>query len=314
MTSGRKALVALVAVVVPAALVLAAVFTSDLGDQRGSADDAPPRTEPSTPSMPSGHLLLGGDGRSLEIRTYPNDISCSAYLLAEKRTIAFRWAKGTGVSSFGTGPVASTWREQPLRFWPNCVEWISDDALLVSGVSPRTGRTIIEVWEYETPQGAPDALPVTSASGRTETQWLLPSRTAIDTVFDSDDVDRQVMTLAKENKGRPGHVFVRFDSSDDLLELELATGDLHVVASPVAGAAPLHVPELANAGPWDVGAGGVVHQSAGFAYVITTHLYDAPDPIVIVFLDADRDGTLDAVDTTDTTGYHYLGDEVLQRF
>jgi len=267
---------------------------------------------PITPTMPNRHLRLGGDGRSMLLHKYPNGVACTVNVQTKERALGFRWAKGGG-GSLVEEPDSVTWRQQPVRYWPNLAEWVSDDVLLVTGVSPRTGRSILETWSYEVPQGAPDVLPINQSNGQVDEVWLLPERDSVDLVLDADEPSRQVITYAKENKGRSGHVFVRFASSGDVFDLDLDSGALEVVASSTAGVAPFHVPELSNPGPWRVGGVAVDHQSEGFVYSLKTHMYDAPDSILILLLDSDRSGTIDSVVINDPTGYFH-GDEVMDRF
>ncbi|MCA8978501.1 MAG: hypothetical protein KDC14_00630 [Planctomycetes bacterium] len=276
---------------------------------QGSADAS---HSPITPTMPNRHVTLGGDGRSMLLRKYPNGVACTVGVQTKERALGFRWSKG-GDGSLVEEPGSVAWRQQPVWYWPNNAEWISDNVLLVTGVSPRNGRSIIETWSYEVPEGAPDVLPISQSNGQIDEVWLLPERDSVDLVFDSGEPDQQVITYAKENRGRPGHVFVRFASSGDVFDLDLSSGVLEAVASSTAGVAPFHVPELSNPGPWRVGGVAVDHQSEGFVYSLKTHMYDAPDSILILLLDSDRSGTIDSVVINDPTG-HFHGNEVVDRF
>lgn len=246
------------------------------------------------------------------LRKYPNGVACTVGVQAKERALGFRWTKGGG-GSLVEEPNSATWRQQPVWYWPNNAEWVSDSVLLVTGVSPRNGQSIIEAWSYEVPEGAPDVLPISQSNGQIDEVWLLPERDSVDLVFDSDEPSQQVITYAKENRGRPGHVFLRFASSGDVFDLDLASGVLEAVASSTAGVAPLHVPELSNPGPWRVGGMAVDHQSEGLVYSLKTHMYDAADSVLILLLDSDRNGTIDSVVINDPTGYFH-GDEVVDRF
>lgn len=278
-----------------------------VGQRRATAE--PP---PTTPEMPGLYSVLGGDGRGILLRTYPGGYVCTIEFAVEERQVEFHWKYSPGYS-LGDSPAASTQVVMPVWYWPNFASWIADDALLVAGVAPRSGRTIIEVWEIESPSSGPSVLPVAHANGTTEHVWDLPVVSSVDLVLDTENPECQLVTYAKQNLGREGSVFVRFDSSGDLYDLSLASGGLSVVASSVAGSAPLHVPQLAHAGPWSVGGTAVDHELEGYVYGLMTHIYQAPNHQIVMFIDDDRDGAIDSFVLDDPTGY-YHGDYVVDSY
>lgn len=273
------------------------------------AEALPPQ---STPSAPEPHSVLGGDGRSTVFRKYPGGYVCTTELHVEDRQVGFYW-KYSPAYQLGDDPEARTHVLMPVWYWPNYAEWLSEDQLLVAGVSPRNGRTVVEVWGFDSPPSGPSVLPVTSAGGSLEHVWTLPTRDSVDLVLDTADPDQQLVTYAKENLGSPDHAIIRFESSGGIFELDMSSGTLSAVASAIAGSAPLHIPELAHAGPWTVGGTAVDHQVEGYVYGLRTHMYQAPDPQQVILVDDDRSGTIDSVILSDPTGYFH-GDDVVATY
>lgn len=262
----------------------------------------------STVQPPAVSNVIGADG-SYPFRNYSSGFTSSIILNAAARKVSFLWKHSVAPVQLGGNPQSHV-ETQAVWFYPNYAEWLDDSDLLVAGISPRDGSSVIEIWEYENEPGKPGLVPISyPTNGQPGVIWNLPQRQSVTLVWQELIQGMDTVIYAKENLGLPGHAFVRFKDSGDLYDLNIAAGTMTLEAAGQGGA-PLIIPELAEASAhWVVGGAAVEHAQEGYVYGVFTK-YDEPGPEISVYLlDSDMDGGLDGFTTSDPTGY-LMGDEV----
>ncbi|MCA8981653.1 MAG: hypothetical protein H6831_09990 [Planctomycetes bacterium] len=292
-------------------LLLVGVFAAGLLWMRSFVQPKTSVPEVVTSVQRDSREMIRGSVQKASYRKYGCDIVCDFWPDLDKRAVAFHW-RNSAILLTPHGPQASHSTSESVRFDPNYVEWIADDQLLVAGVSAQSGSTVIEVWRYaECPD---DSIVRTRVleGGAVDVQWSTPRRTSVERVFESNEEAHGVVIFAKENLGRPGHVILRLHSSGAFFDLELASGELAAIASPIRAEAPHWVPELAD-GAWKVGGSAVALKHAGFVYSVWTEEFPPDEFRGLHLVDSDHDGTIDRVSANDQSD-SLDGDQVLSSF
>ncbi len=239
-----------------------------------------------TPAPPTP-LGLTGNGTTDLGRSYKDGEYFSEILIRpiEKR-LTFWWRMN---SDYQLGDDALSYIErETVWFWPQTAEWVSETELLVAGLSPRDGASVLQVWTYENDPTKPYITTLVDAIiGQATYRWHVPLRLSVQQVWNDPNLSKVIWT--KENPGTQGHVFVLVEGGD-VFDLELSTGQYSLVASPVAGA-PLVVPDLASTAL--IGGWGMEHVSDGYVYAICSSLENLGTAEYVYLIDDDKDGVLD---------------------
>lgn len=285
---------------VASAAILVLAFYSLVGN-------APGAKPPQSIQSPGYSSVLGSGLGAASFRDYGNGIGCSIHVVFDSQTLGFEWRHAPGYQ-LGDDP-SVLYSSESLWYWPNYVEWISDADLIVAGVSPRDGSTVIERWTYDTDPNLPSVTQVTDDQGNIKLNWDLPSRLSVKQVWSSSSSSPGPVTYAKENLADSSKVFIRFLNSPDVNELDLTNGAMSVVAASQPGS-PMTIPELAAPVMWEVGGAAVEHAAEGFVYLFSSNWRMGETVQHVFLIDQDRDGLLDTYSTSDPAGY-YMGDSVL---
>lgn len=269
-------------------VILAAIAVS-WAITRPNAGAAAPAQAAAPPALDK---MLGGEhiGAALT-RGFGGEFVCGIDLFWDERRVGFHW-RHVPDYEFGDD-VLETYVTRPTWYWPNLVEWISDTELLVTGIAPRDGATVIEVWEFSSSADTPGVVQHVLPDGSQGWSWNLPKVEEVHQVGEWTDPSRHLVVSAKENKAQPGRVFVLFDSSGDVCDLTLATGSESLVASPDPNSA-VYTSELVVATPWLVGFEAIDSPVEGYVYALSTNfVWGAVQGVILV--DSDRDGDIDSV-------------------
>jgi hypothetical protein len=180
-------------------------------------------------------------------------------------------------------------QEYSTSFWPTCIISRSATEVLVAGKTDR-GFTLIESWTF-------DGLPV---MGWTNGQTLggnpagssptaaFPRVTSKQTVYFNNEPGKDLVKNMVRNRALAGNIFVEFDASEEVWDLDTSTGFVSLVVSPTQAVSPLPVlPELADD---QFRFTSSVHHTYGGMYRLARNTGDS-----IIFTDADNDGALDGV-------------------
>jgi hypothetical protein len=173
-----------------------------------------------------------------------------------------------------------------LSYWPTSLCSLHDkNTLVVGGKRPITHTTTIETMKINQP------IVLESFPEGTSKVLLQPVPVGeIDVVYDSAVQGRDMTVSILRNLGRTGHVFVQFEDSKDVYDLDVSSGPavLQLVASPTSQDAPVYQPALSKLSDvvWEAD-----HIPTGYVY-----FYDprGNSPGFATYLvDRDRDGDLD---------------------
>lgn len=247
---------------------------------------SPPR-DPSPPEPRVGLELAG----PMPIREHPGPYVSEIHLSRGNTRVTIWWKHFTNGRPFA-GAGASHVEAFPTAYWPNIAHWLSDAELIVGGISPRDGATVIERWTFADTEPSVTSV-LDQETGEEPSVWSTPDRTAVELVHRGDEPGRREVASLVANGGAPGRVLVRFADSGDVYDLDLEDGGLELVAGS-RPPAPLVVPELADVPPRAT-VFGVDHPTDGHVYVYSGNgacgLLDPEGSVYLI--DADRDGVLD---------------------
>jgi hypothetical protein len=188
-------------------------------------------------------------------------------------------------------------QKHALSYWPTQVVGLhSRDTLLVAG-KRRNGNTVIERWVVR------DPLPIQSVdihTGQTG-PWRLKLRapSSIEVIYDSaienQDIVERFLLLRT-----PGMVLVQFWDSNNVYSFDAteSQAQLQLVASPDPGSGGLHIPALTRY--FDQYLTGD-HETLGHISLMLSNSYR------IVFVDSDRDGTVESFLTPSDQEWTTLG-------
>lgn len=209
------------------------------------------------------------------------------------------------------GPYKTQSRTQMFqtRFYPTASCIISQSSALVSGVTT-SGRLTIERWDFVWPSPMP-APATDTASGVVSVPVTLPSRSMVRTVWSEDLTPGRyfvkILRAIASSNADPASCLVVFYDSNDVYTLDLVDGSMSLLASATDPNGQLGI--VASLSPnthyWSEFGN---HISAGFVYHLGRGLDLQPpptagDPLECIFVDADRNGTIDSVLQLTTSEY-----------
>lgn len=192
----------------------------------------------------------------------------------------------------------------PVRYWPTCVRPLDNTHFCVAGKSALTGNAILEIWTLAPPEfvhaSDPKAL-ATISGGRV---------TGIEELYDSAVDGRmlvdEILPIHAEGQKR---ALVRFFDSGEVCAMDLGTGALKLVASPVARPASFTIPLLAIARVGD--AGGLANGEWAYTFRVPGKTdNDAPggeEPRIVMLWDRNHDGTIESFETMSAAEYTRRG-------
>lgn len=172
-------------------------------------------------------------------------------------------------------------QEEPCSFWPTEVCSVGTNQVCVAGKNVK-GFTVIRHWTFSFTEALEE--PVTHSDGTIEFPDTFIPVASTSTAYQSNDSGRRLVRAMFGNHGKPGHVFVVFDDSRDLYELNLQTQSLALIQSRVGQ--PMLSMEFSNRTSWD-------HAQYGYLYHLASGRKPGDSDSSLIFVDADRDGVLD---------------------
>lgn len=186
-------------------------------------------------------------------------------------------------------------------FWPTSVRPIDNGLVLVCGKNRRNGATIIEVWTLH-----PPTLSAASTPGAPST--MIPGSIAdINPVYSADEAGKRLVRRAIPQYGVSGGAIIQFDDSRDVYALNISTAVMTPVASPDATRALslgcTHAPLLTQTG----GAAASELVQGGYVYEFRVRESAGDAPSRLMFLDLDKNGTIDSLQTLTTNQWTAAG-------
>jgi hypothetical protein len=208
------------------------------------------------------------------------------------RSVTFWWRYHPDYQLYD--PVEAHVVEQSVWYWPTIADWVSPGELLVGGISPRDGSTVVYSWKYEqVPQKPSFTTLVDPNTGTSTAVWSLPNRTSVTLIYQEAGSAFGGLSMLKRNPGKPDTALVRAMNSGDVYVLDWsgssAEGTLTLAASStVSGAGVLYIPALSRQFESYF---GLVHDVDGYVFCLGTM---RPFPVDRIYMvDADYDGDLD---------------------
>lgn len=241
------------------------------------------------------------------LATIDDQIQVTALCACPSESVRITWKYSSG-SDFRC-PMATETEELVPGFHPTACELLSPTQLVVAGRT-KTGNTRIERWTFDVPRLQRDR---TSGLIR-----LVPrGRTEVVVLYDAQTAGKEIVRGLLRKRGVDGRVFVHFQDSRDLYELDASSApySMRLVLSKVKE--PLLGGEFER-------SYGADHERLGFLYGFSGRIDCAPDAVVPLFLrDSNRDGVLDSHGTLsgeewgrdweDLGGYVEWGGRVLKK-
>jgi len=198
-----------------------------------------------------------------------------------ERTVVLHWWRNFPAQQRREGST----QVEHLSLWPTAVCSFGTDRVCVAGKDPR-GQTVIQSWRFSTSEVFEPA----SAQSTGELFFpdtLIPVASTT-TVYEGDVPGHRLVRALFANHGAPDKLFVQFHDSRDLYELDTAT---HALSLKVSSASD---PRLARS--FD-GSYTWNHLQRGYLYCMGMEVNENGAPESLIFVDANRDGTLDLANT-----------------
>lgn len=174
-------------------------------------------------------------------------------------------------------------QKEATAFWPTEVCGFGVDKVCVAGKTV-TGKTRIQLWTLDSSGDLGE--PYTNSSGVIKyPETFLPVLSKVN-LYDAWQPGRQLVRTMFQNYGTPGKLFVQFDDSRDLWQLDTSSGVMVTVLT--TGQQPLLERDFSDR--WSA------HHTQGFMYA-----WDWRGEILLLF-DQDLDGVLDPAATRHLTG------------
>jgi len=267
---------------------LLAAFSASMLGMRGSA--APPSQAPIEPPP----ITMSGPPQGVRFFSSPNrQVHMRAYWVADERQLL--------ISSYhqSAAPTAKTAELYKVRYWPTCTNRLADGSLLVCGKGPRNGNTIIERWRFGPPV-YPLAITTPGSPGIGAGPLL-----DVDEVYDQKvtgrDLVERIVPLWGSTHER---ALAMFADSDDVYSIDLESGGLLLIASPLVKPDSVHAPILSRVDTaWS-------RELVSGAYVYAFEDKDVSDgatPYLFVLYDNNKDGIIDANAVLTKTTFDALG-------
>ncbi|MCP3995134.1 MAG: hypothetical protein GY722_08725 [bacterium] len=258
-----------------------------------SAPTANTTATPSPPAQrPPSHLWNNSKPR---LSTWAASVHQEGLLRFDtlSRTLIVAWG-----GPIQTGQVFTTFEKGqmfPVGFHPTDI-FLADRSTIYVGGSSTSGRTVIERWKMSWPPVMPE--PFFDASGNMGYFHALPSVMKVSTLYDDDIANvHEIRHITAHPPGPSGGIdalYVVFDDTGDLYEVNATNGAATLRASVTVSGSVLTVPELSaeTKTVWSA-----VHNTSGHIVVLG---YPWPrhtvDPPTIVIKDTDKDGNFDSYD------------------
>lgn len=209
------------------------------------------------------------------LRPTPN-LRARVLLSPKEKRVHIGWHSAPGAFS-PTSDGAS--QDVTVGYWPTAAEVVAPDTLLVAGVDPGSGNTVVEVWKFRPPLVRQEP-PASPESGRVALDALRPP-----TITKIRDAPGDTIEMILRNRGDPARAFLLLGQSNELHEIDWTATD----PSPRSVLSPTTEPSLAQ--EYDTCFTGD-HSSQGYVYVLSDEeSFGRVRPLVLI--DDDRDGNID---------------------
>ncbi len=203
----------------------------------------------------------------------------------EAREVRIRWLYDSALGSRTTSTQTET-----VSFWPTSVAAWGTNRLAVAGKTMQSGRTIIEIWDFDAPSAPPQAC-ISQLTGETVYPGLSIPVSARTGVYDVKAPGKELVCDMFRNLGAENSIFVQFQDSRDLYEIDTVTGrDTRLFCAAPGIADCSYLPGLADDRRYQFGAN---HLTWGYVYVFGKPPRDEVTPCGLLLADKDRDGIID---------------------
>ena len=218
--------------------------------------------------------------------------------------VAWRYANPTD-PQYGNVETSKSQTFQ-LDFHPNSLRMLDTHTFVVAG-SRGDGGTVVQQWSLRRNIGG-FAVPYVIADapiggGPPTWTWGLPTKQSVQTLYDAQHPDRDVVKAMFVNPANLRSVFLQFASSRDLYSINLVNSALTLIASPTPTPNTLHVPQLANSYDsfWVADEASLGHM---FVFM-QNGLHDGSPAVAptLVLFDTNRDARIESSGTYDATAW-----------
>jgi hypothetical protein len=257
----------------------------------------PPSALPARPPSAPPPRVCHSEGATIK---FGDDIYRDLYVRTLDKVVSFEWRWVTPNDHSPTNMKAHTSEEFATKYWPT-IAAVGRDRMFVGGKG-EDGATILERWVFESKEAGHPAPSVELTCGALGAEspryeWTLPPRTHVDEIVRLPPESPQglIRDLFSSLRSKE-RVFIYYDGSSELYELDLATRSQTLRASPTGTSSSLKVPELCNdyRRCW-----AADYAQQGYCYFFAPdmeHGVDSrrPVPRLLVLIDSDRDGRIDS--------------------
>ena len=193
---------------------------------------------------------------------------------------------------------AITIQKEPTSIWPTEVCAFGSNRLCVAGQDVK-GRTVIRLWQFSSSENLEDSYIDQATGNRVFPDTFIPVDSDI-TLYKGNAPGKRLVRTMFKNYGSPDKLFVQFNDSRDLYQLDVVTLALTSVLSSTTDARLAH--DYRDCDSWN-------HLNHGYLYCFAQGTTDAGLPECLILVDSDRNGQLDLSATM-----YLVGDEWKQTF
>ena len=255
---------------------------------------APPVIPPAAPPVRLWHH----GGATIK---FGDDIFRDLYIRTLDKVVTFEWRWVTPHDASPMNVKAHTSEEFATSYWPTIVA-VGRERMFVGGKG-EDGGTILERWTFDSKSTAGHFAPsVELACGALGTEsphheWTLPPRKLVEEIVhlapgSPQGLIRDLLPSLKSTE----RLFIYYDGSSEVYEVDLATRAQMLRASPMGTAPSLKVPELSR----DYNrCWAADYTQQGYCYFFAPDLEHGmdtgrPPSGLLVLIDSDRDGRIDS--------------------
>jgi len=202
--------------------------------------------------------------------------------------------------TLGNHKVIKVSQEISRRYFPTACCALDSSTLLIAGVHSN-GKVLIEKVELVWPSPMPSVV-IDTATGITSVNPVVPSVGQTTALYESDlQSGGLIRCMSKVNRQGEAMTQALFmlDESNDVFTVDLSSGAVSLLASPTDASASLGlVPLLSGKDQTSISA--MDHRVQGYTYAFRRNLglqptvSDPSIPSILILVDSDRDGDMDA--------------------
>ncbi|MDH5493924.1 MAG: hypothetical protein OEY14_18380 [Myxococcales bacterium] len=208
------------------------------------------------------------------------------------KSVRFYWR---GEDGLGLNQIVET------SFYPTSIRWIARNGgirFVVSGKRPLAWATVVEEWILEEPRVLVEASLGVKHFGRARVRQVT-------SIYDAAVPGRDMVLASWRDGVDEDRMLLQFWDSRDVYALDLDTGGLEILASPVEGHAPVWQPDLsAHTHRGYPGIWSRNHAAFGVIHVMPC---DVDPERWLILIDANRDGTPESSLLADDDTWSVLG-------